>query len=545
MGRSKNDVPCGGGLARIKTVREDDGRYFAKVALINMRTHKPYRYGELIRDLRVRAQEYPELRNAYARAIVAMEARCAEHPDKEVWSGVKGPDSQTAEERRQAEVWPRLEAISKLVNRAYVYSRTRAGTITIADYVQYHGDTLFTGLNDRAAQQCHSLTQRIILPQIGKEPVASLCDPAKRSAIMAAVNKKLRASNLHETQCGYTRRAMTCLLQHLTAAGLRLGADPHMVTAEIGRHSAYLSPMYQALTPNHLDASSRERMFQSLADQLDDPAVLALAVWIGLVYSGLTYAEIACLTLGDIRRVTMARGDVYIILITRIKRKNESRYSEVSAANDRYNIHRVRICAVVQWAAILLDMFVQYLREQHCHYLSAVSIASDPDSPYRTYDPGEMVDKVTDFLRGCPIPASRAIHRDRVTGATKVDKQQPDADLLLEDAQYVARQLCCLDEVALHNTFGLARDTVDERDYLYQLSIRYAVQRYVRLCRYCPAAFASTQPTPRYTWSETWTNTSDETQTLDLHAPYGTAYVIQAPVPGGQNDSYSEGRDHP
>src|SRR5699024_11748222 len=118
-----------------------------------------------------------------------------------------------------------------------------------------------------------------------------------------------------------------CLLQHLVAAGFAITADPKMVVAEIGRHSTKRTPMYRALTPDHLDAPAREQMFRCLRDRLEDPAVLAIAAWIGLVYSGLTFEEIACLTFGEIQRVVLAQGSIFTALIDRTKRsKSESRY---------------------------------------------------------------------------------------------------------------------------------------------------------------------------------------------------------------------------
>lgn len=537
MGRSKNDVPCGGGTARIKTLVTKYKTYYAVIALINPRTHKPYRYGEIIQDLRTQAQSFPEYSDEYTRAIDTITAKCKGKLSAEVWTGVTGPTPQAAEERRKTLVWPWVEQIARLLTRTYVRQRTRAGTITIQEYVTHFMDTLFTALNPKAESQCRSLTNRIILPAIGTVTVLSLQDPTKRAAMMARVDTALRANGLQETQCGYTRRAMTCLLQHLVAAGFVIKADPQMVAADIGRHSTNRTPMYRALTPDHLDAPAREQMFRCLRDRLEEPAVLAIAAWIGLVYSGLTFEEIACLTFGEIQRVVLAQGSIFTALIYRTKRKkSESRYGVLSATNDRYAVYHFRRIVVTSWGAALVERYARYLQAQYSYIsIKNVNLACDPQAPYHSYDPDVMTELVDSFLECCPVGNSSALRADK-SGTPTVVARHPDAAMLPGDAQYVARQLCGLGDVAFHATFGTPKTTVDEKDYLYALSYRYALQRYVRLCRYCPDAFAAPDDSVRYAHSETWRNPGDSPQLLEFHARFGTSYVVHTSH-GGPDDT--------
>ena len=500
--KRQKDINCAGGAIR-PIMKRHRGQYDAGYELLDMSTGKPHTNQSLKAALEVRKNEYPEMTQMIEAVLAGELTKKAEHHPTAVYKlSRRATTEEAARASAEKMLFPRAEAIARLLYRPQWESNLEAGRVTVREFVRYMGDRLFTdAAGDTRAHLMASVCQ-VIVPAIGD---TRLVDLDLEKAIKK-ISRVLKNGKAQESKRGYTRRAYKGMMQAIRSSGYaELSSSARLADLMMATTTRRNRALLDSCRIGHLDEATRTSLFHVLEDYAYERLLIAL------IYCGLDAAEIAASTYGDIDVLSLRDESFYVTTVSRMAHRAPKRCTRVSASNDAFPPRRLRKVVLYPWAATALDQYIQNLREKgytDTQIAGTYLSARTPDSV--VLDPSEVIAQIESLLRLAEVPE---VHVPRVknTGEVYVQTIPPDLELLRRDAKYVAG--CCgADQAMLHAMFGDNWSEMDERSYLDLLGDDYAVARYLRLRRFAPD-----QPQRRIYRIR---NQSQQPQTLRIESDY-------------------------
>ena len=502
--KRQKDINCAGGAIR-PIMKRHRGQYDAGYELLDMSTGKPHTNQSLKAALEVRKNEYPEMTQMIEAVLAGELTKKAEHHPTAVYKlSRRATTEEAARASAEKMLFPRAEAIARLLYRPQWESNLEAGRVTVLEFVRYMGDRLFTDAAGDTRAHLMASVRQVIVPAIGDIRLVDL-DPEKA---IKKINRVLKSSKAQESKRGYTRRAYKGMMQAIRSSGYaELSSSARLADLIMTTSTRRNRALLDSCRIGHLDEATRSGMFRLLEEERYAYERLLIA----LVYCGLDEAEMAAVKYGDIVELLLRDESCYVITVSRMAHRAPKRCTKVSASNDAFPPRRLRKVVLYPWAATALDQYIQNLREKgytDTQIAGTYLSARTPDSV--VLDPSEVIAQIESLLRLAEVPE---VHVPRVknTGEVYVQTIPPDLELLRRDAKYVAG--CCgADQAMLHAMFGDNWSEMDERSYLDLLGDDYAVARYLRLRRFAPD-----QPQRRIYRIR---NQSQQPQTLRIESDY-------------------------
>lgn len=475
--KRQKDINCAGGAIR-PIMKRHRGQYDAGYELLDMSTGKPHTNQSLKAALEVRKNEYPEMTQMIEAVLAGELTKKAEHHPTAVYKlSRRAKTEEAARASAEKMLFPRAEAIARLLYRPQWESNLEAGRVTVREFVRYMGDRLFTDAAGDTRAHLMASVRQVIVPAIGDIRLVDL-DPEKA---IKKVNRVLKNTKSQESKRGYTRRAYRGLMQAIKSSGYDKLKSGVRLAALIDTTSKRNRALLDSCRIGHLDEATRSGMFRLLEEERYAYERLLIA----LVYCGLDEAEMAAVKYGDIVELLLRDESCYVITVSRMARKLNKKCTRVSASNEEFPVHRLRKVVLYPWAAAILDQYVRRLLSKgytEDEIASMYLLSETPDT--NALEPKEIAERIEALLRLAELPEVK-IPRVRDTGNTYFQIVSPGIDLLRRDAKYVAG--CCgADQVMLHAMFGDNWSEMDERSYLDLLGDGYAVARYLRLRRFSP-----------------------------------------------------------
>ncbi len=544
MAHSKNDFSFEGGVART-TVRETNGKQEAKLMLINPNTHRPYTYAEMVQDLVLRKEKYPVLAAMIETQLSQLYEKAVAHPQsvfcRICTAQIKVPNNATNEEICKAKqetrekvtkkikniLQPQVKELARLLYRPFWECNVESGNVTIRQFVTYLGDDIFPRTGVSTVQTLNRMLQCVILPAVGDIRCADFTKEVQKKCIRKInrmLNDKTGARNTKRTN---VKHAYQLLFQKIEANGYHFQHDPCYLADLIDTKKRQNRPLLDASRTTHLDITQRQTLFHLLLD----PTHIYVLFILGLFYSGLGLDEIPALHFSDFVEIVLDEGSCYTLLVDRCMRKCTKRYSTITATNKDFSVNRLRIVVLYPWATDILLHYVEslhqagYTQEQ----ISCMRL-SDRIPGGSIMGPDELKDLITPLLTQADI-LSIQIPRTDANGNITLQTVPANMKLLQSDAQYVASEMCGMNQPMLNAMFGLPASSVDEQSYLDLFSPAYAVARYLHLRRFSPISTCkefhsdssllcaqTTQERDRYLLHIK--NDTDKEQTLRISADY-------------------------
>lgn len=489
MGHSKNDIPFEGGFARI-SIKKISDKQNATFMLINPATRKPYINQEIIRDLQIRKSQYPMLTPQIDLQIKWLQNRVEKKSKPECKFHImrSGESKDKAKKRLEEECYLRLRDLARLLFRPIWDARFHNGQVTIGQYAEYMKVYLFASASPDTRRHMLSCLSHIIIPAIGKELLCNI-SADKTKTFLRKINRKLNASGAKESQRGYVKRTYQAFFEQITQDGYQYASSLAALSKLIDTSKKQNRAITKAFKPSHLDDEQRYRLFSILSK----PENLFLLFLIALYYSGLDFCEMAAMRFGDIEELHTVNGYCDCILVDKMVRKLDKRYSTLSATNDSFPIRRFRKVVLYPWAADILHRHVQNLQSQG-FTMAQIELMrlSDTKPGCPIFGPTEIENAILPLLPQAGID-SAILPRTDTQGTVTQQKIMLDCHILWEDAQYVAKNYCGASDVMLHAMFGQAWTETDEHAYLDLLSDEYAVARWVYLRRFSPFNYTNSK----------------------------------------------------
>ena len=201
--KRQKDINCAGGAIR-PIMKRHRGQYDAGYELLDMSTGKPHTNQSLKAALEVRKNEYPEMTQMIEAVLAGELTKKAEHHPTAVYKlSRRATTEEAARASAEKMLFPRAEAIARLLYRPQWESNLEAGRVTVREFVRYMGDRLFTdAAGDTRAHLMASVCQ-VIVPAIGDTRHVDL-DPEKA---IKKISRVLKNGKAQESKRGYTRRA--------------------------------------------------------------------------------------------------------------------------------------------------------------------------------------------------------------------------------------------------------------------------------------------------------------------------------------------------
>lgn len=502
--KRQKDINCAGGAIR-PIMKRHRGQYDAGYELLDMSTGKPHTNQSLKAALEVRKNEYPEMTQMIEAVLAGELTKKAEHHPTAVYKlSRRATTEEAARASAEKMLFPRVEAIARLLYRPQWESNLEAGHVTVLEFVRYMGDRLFTDAAGDTRAHLMASVRQVIVPAIGDTRLVDL-DPEKA---IKKVNRVLKNTKSQESKRGYTRRAYRGLMQAIRSSGYaELSSTARLADLMMTTTSRRNRALLDSCRIGHLDEATRSGMFRLLEEERYAYERLLIA----LVYCGLDEAEMAAVKYGDIVELLLRDESCYVTTVSRMARKLNKKCTRVSASNEEFPVHRLRKVVLYPWAAAILDQYVRRLLSKgytEDEIASMYLLSETPDT--NALEPKEIAERIEALLRLAELPEVK-IPRVRDTGNTYFQIVSPGMDLLRRDAKYVAG--CCgADQAMLHAMFGDNWSEMDERSYLDLLGDDYAVARYLRLRRFAPD-----QPQRRIYRIR---NQSQQPQTLRIESDY-------------------------
>lgn len=489
MGRSKNDFSFEGGNARV-VIKPDNDKQNATFMLINPTTRKPYRNRDIINDLQNRKKQYPVLAPQIDLQIKWLQNHIEKKskPDCEFHIMRNGESKDKAQRRLEEECYPRLRDLARLLFRPIWDARLHNGQVTIGQYAEYMKDYLFASASPDARRHMLSCLSHIIIPAVGNELLCNI-SADKKKTFLRKINRKLNTCGSKDSQRGYVKRTYQALFEQITQDGYQYASSLAALSELIDTSKKQNRAITKAFKPSHLDDEQRYRFFSILSK----PVNLFLLFLISLYYSGLDFCEMAAMRFGDIMELHTAKGYCDCILVDKMVRKLDKRYSTLSATNDSFPIRRFRKVVLYPWAADILHRHVQNLQSQG-FTMAQIELMrlSDTKPGCPIFGPTEIENAILPLLPQAGID-SAILPRTSKQGTVTQQRITLDCRTVWEDAQYVAKNYCGASDVMLHAMFGQAWTETDEHAYLDLLSDEYAVARWVYLRRFSPFNYTNSK----------------------------------------------------
>ena len=518
MSKSRNDIPCMGGTARLTCHANHKGtggvRQDAIYQLINPATHKPYTYKELAADLALRKKQYPALAAMVDVQIAEIAVDTKKKPNTvftRMCCGAKTKDE--AKARAKRELWPQLCELARLLYRPVWEINVQAGEVTMEQFVDYMADSLMRMGSADAQLHTMSCLRRYILPVIGKIRLCDLTAEAQKNA-SKKINRMLAQAHASATQKGYVRQAYRNLVKLITGSGYQFATDPVYLADMIDTVSNRNSALLDAFRARHLDDGQRARIFTTLKQ----PQYIRELCLVALCYSGLELNELSALCWGDIIVVDMALARCYMILVTRMSTDK----SVAGAQNDKFAVSRLRRVVLYPWAAQIVDRYLACLRQKYTDRQIAAMRLADLSPASGTVGAKQITAQINQLMLAAGLRRDE-LQRTAPDGTVHTDVTNPDVKLIQKDAKYIAETCCGLDLPAMHAMFGAPITETDEQSYLDVLSIDYAVARYLCLRRFTPFDVSSHMDT---------TDTASASDEMHLGMSDAGGYTLRV-----QNDS--------
>ena len=242
-----------------------------------------------------------------------------------------GEDNCSAKKRLEEECYPRLRDLARLLFRSQWDSRFHNGQITIGQYAEYMKEYLFASASPYARRHMLSCLNHIIIPAVGNELLCNI-SADKMKIYLNKINRKLNARGSKDSQRGYAKRTYQALFEQITQDGYQCASSLAALPKLIDTSKKQNREITKAFKPSHLDDEQRFRFFLILSKQVS----LFLLLLISLYYSGLDFCEMAAMRFGDIMELHTAKGYCDCILVDKMVRKLDKRYSTLSANNDSF-----------------------------------------------------------------------------------------------------------------------------------------------------------------------------------------------------------------
>ena len=504
MAKSKNDINnYQGGTARI-TVRKTVGKCEVKLTLIDPDTSRPYTYSHLFNAFIERKEKYPSLARLVDTQMDSLRAKAMQNPDSEfcrvriLHPPVKSNPSDDSEnasfekqiQKAKKELLKSTESLACLLYRDRWESNVKSGSVTIRQYFDYKADYIFP---DGPLRPLKGLVERYLLPHVGDTELANFGKDAQNRCI-EKINRQIKQEkknkNMGNTKAGNIVRGCDVMFKELEHSGYEFTSSPSRLADLLDPSYSQNRALLDASRIKHLDEPQRHNLFDTLLrnNQLREAFLMAL------IYAGMSLNEISAFRFADFVQLNLQDNQIFCLFIDRYMRKSESRYSTISAANDQFTVHKLRWIVLPPWAADILLLYVETLRKQGVspEQLACMRL-SDKTPNGNLIHPHELADVVQSLIPLAGI-APQKIPRTDDSGKVTLKNMSADVDLLYNDAKYVARELCGMDDIMMHSMFGTAFTTTDEASYLDYYSPMYNVSRYLHSRRYSPIDVPASEP---------------------------------------------------
>ena len=478
MSSSKNDFFCMGVKVRFY-IRQARGKQDAVYMLINPKTNCPHTNQSLADELEQRVKENPVLSDIVAVELADIRQKVQDHPTAIYQLRCRAETKEKAEKEATKRLLPRLECIIKVLYKPQWESNLEEGRVTVWEYVHYTENTLYPEETANAKKHLMSALKSCILPVLGKMYLWEL-DNETQKKIIQKINRLLSHKKASASQRGYVKRAYKGLFRSIHDSGCNKCRGGIRLADMINQVKQKNRSLLNSFRISHLDENQRTKLFELL-----DKNYLCGLFVVSLLYCGLELCEIAALHFCDIEQLVLKKENCYIIMVTKMLRKLNKRYSSISATNDAFPIHKLRKIVLYPWTADILLKYIQHLHNQGYtdQQISQMRLSQEMDSN-TIAGPKEIAEKIEPFMKEAGI-GNVKIPRTRKDGTVYFQTETASVEWLYWDARYVAQQ-CGANQPMLHAMFGEAKTETDEESYLDMLNDQYAVERYFRLKRFSP-----------------------------------------------------------
>ena len=525
MARSKNDIPYMGGTIRI-TVHPYRKKYDAIVKVIDPLTNAPYTYQTLTDTLSKRGEQYPAMQAMVDAQIGVIAAKTAATPDGVYNRTIRAATKDAARQAAKKKIVPKLRDLADILFCPLRAQSLKAGNMTLIQFVDYFGDAVLAGETPAACKAMLASLRQVILPAIGTTLIGALSDAKGQKKAVNKINKALRQVDAKDSKRQYAKKACQKLFQVVQSCGFDFAADPKTMCELVDIRKQRNADILAANRADHLDTQQRSRVFDvlSVPDRLYDRWIISL------LYSGLDYSEIAAHTFNDFRAFDLGHETCDYLLVQRKMRKLRDRYSTVSATNKDFGISALRNVVLYPWAQQVMTDYIQYLTVDCGYTRSQVETMRLSDH----VPGGQIIGNAELRAIAKTVLDDAAIQRPALprtsNGVTTMQDLPVNADLLRQDAEYVARRICGADNVMMHAMFGQSWTETDEESYLDLYGERYTAARYRHLRRFDPFGqsqdlaqpqdHGNLQSVGRGRYTVMLTNDTDCDQTVTLTADY-------------------------
>lgn len=480
MSKSKNDFFCMGGTARF-FVRSHRGKQDAVYQLINPETNCPYTNQQLYSALEAKNTKNNILSPMIQTQLQELSSKVLHHPTATFCLSHRDTTKEKAKENAEKLLLPHLQEIARLLFRPQWEINVKGGNVTILQFVHYMGDALYPNQTDANRKRFQSALNHVILPVIGNLKLSEL-NAKKQKSIVRKINSFLQSEKASSAKRSYTKRAYSGLFTAINSSGCSLVSASVDLVNMIDRVRSNNHTLLNSFRPKHLDEMQRTHLFNLLLT----PAYLYELFIVSLMYSGLNLFEISALTFADIDCTDIEQATCYSILVHRMVRKLDKRYSTVSAPNENFPIKLFRRVVLYPWASNILLQYIQHLKDSG-YTDQQIKQMRLSDTSYNgiLQGPTELSERIGSMLNLSDIEGVQIPRTDK-SGKSTLQNFEPTITLLYTDAQYVAETYCGANACMLHSMFGLPWTETDENSYLDLLSEQYAVARYLHLRRFNP-----------------------------------------------------------
>lgn len=549
MGTSKNDIGYGAGKLRVlvetaRGTRATGGKkqYDGKVYVINPITNQPYTNQEILNALCQRREERPELAGLIDPWIETIQPRAQVHPQAAYHRSVRAATRDAARQRACRELPPQMQTLCRLVWLPQAESAVRAGSMTVCEYVQCWGVSIFARYGADKAQRLMRVTRTVIIPAIGGMPIADLApehQPLRSNAAVKIINRVLNRSASKGTKRSDARTAFEAIL----TSARSMGATLHMAPSHLARSIQQQKRRNTAIQPGLLADHCTDSQRSGFLAWLYDTRRYQLLLWVACLYSGLTPAEFCPLTLSDFVRMACANGTVvYTVLVTRIIHAAGKRNTAIQVTNPAFPRGAYRRVVMVPWFRAALQLYLTQLQSDDVPIgtLGSRSIAQQGS---RRLTPDQVRAAIEDSMAASNCYPTQRLARTQPDGRIVDEAHEAGIRLLRSDARYLFAQVAGLAPQLVDASFGVRLSDEDEAHYLDVLGQDAALRRYVALRRLPMPAFAGQEPDPPQVMVARVENPGDEPGCVKICAPYGyIARIIQDPAQKRSDSSYLGGQ---
>ncbi len=505
MSKSKNDIDFFGGKARIKYHNARNG-IDAELRFINPETSKPFTYGEVLSVLTTHQKTYPVYHYTIEEHKKAIIADANGEWDKVFVKSIRGKTKEDAEKKLRKTLMPQHEFLAKILFRPQWGIAVQSGTLTVNQFVYYIGiDDLFPDMSDAVK----SALKGKVLPCVGDIPLCRF-DDAVHDRCIKSIKKQLLHLGVQRTVSQQTKTAYTALFDAIKSYGAGVNGHVSYLSEQLILSKKQNRGLINSMAPSHLSTDQRENLFKVLETQKE----LHELFWVALIYSGMAPGEIASTAFGAVREVELESGECLLIIQTsKIMHKKSKAHSTVSAENDLYPAAKFRKVVLYPWAVGIMKEHVSHLLESGLSDLSDVKMSYDACG--KSLNLSELEARIEDILQKADIK-DPLIHRTDKNGDVRSEKYNIKR-ILTQDAQYLAKEYCKLNDIQLHTMFGLPFTTTEESHYIGTRTFEYAVSIYHHLR--CFSLPTSPQP-ENYAERHIIENSTDDALEINITSDY-------------------------